>query len=135
MVLAIMGLLDLGRAVYTYNTLAQSARAASRKAMVNQTSTAVRTEAIGAAPNLGLVDANVDVCFKTSSSTQSDCSASTDDCPQSSREIGCLAIVRTHVSYAPMTPVISSILSAINISSTSIEPIEYVCPVDPATTC
>src|SRR4051794_25441288 len=135
MVFVIMGLLDLGRAVYTYNTLAQSARVASRQAIDNQTTTVVRSAAIASAPNLGLANANVDVCFKVPSATQTDCSSSTNDCPQSSREIGCLAIVRTHVSYAPMTPVISTILATISLSSTSIEPIEYVCPSDPATTC
>ena len=35
-VLAVLGLLDLGRGIYTYNTLAQSARQAARIAIVNQ---------------------------------------------------------------------------------------------------
>jgi len=134
-VLVVLGLLDLGRAIYTYNTLAQAARQAARTAIVNQTTSAVQDQAIASGATLGLSTANVDVCFKTSSSTQSDCSSSTDDCPQSSRVIGCMAIVRAHVSYAPMTPVIALILSSINLSSTSSEPIEYVCPEGRATSC
>jgi len=134
--LVTLGLLDLGRAIYTYNTLAQSARQAVRVAIVNQQTSVVRTQAINSGATLGLTTSNVDVCFKTSSSGQTSCaSIGTDNCPRRARDIGCLAIVRTHVNYAPMTPIISIFWSSIPLSSTSIEPIEYVCPVSPATVC
>lgn len=136
MALIVFGLLDLGRAIYTYNTLAQSARQAARVAIVNQQTSVVKGQAISSGATLGLTDSNVDVCFKTSSSSQTSCSSSTtDNCPLTSRDIGCLAIVRTHISYAPMTPFISLIWSSISLGSTSIEPVEYVCPESPATTC
>lgn len=135
-VLAVLGLVDLGRAVYSYNTLAQSARQAARTAIVNQNLTNVRNQAIASAPTLGLTAANVDVCFKTATSTQADCSnPATDNCPQSARVLGCLALVRTHMSYEPMTPVISMIWSSIPLSSTSVGTIEYVCPEGTATAC
>ena len=134
-VFVFMGLLDLGRAIYTYNTVAQAARQAARTAIVNQTTSSVQDQAIASGATLGLNSTNVDVCFKTSSSTQNSCSSSTNDCPQADRVIGCLAIVRTHVAYAPMTPVISLLFSTISLSSTSIEPIEYVCPSGSATSC
>ena len=135
-VLAVLGLVDLGRAVYSYNTLAQSARQAARTAIVNQNLTNVRNQAIASAPTLGLTAANVDVCFKTATSTQADCSnPATDNCPQSARVLGCLALVRTHMSYQPMTPVISMIWSSIPLSSTSVGTIEYVCPEGTATAC
>jgi Flp pilus assembly protein TadG len=135
-VLVLLGLVDLGRAVYSYNTLAQSARQASRLAIVNQNVTNVRNEAIAAAPTLGLTSTDIDVCFKTTDSAQADCSSpGTDDCPQSTRVIGCLAIVKTHISYAPMTPFISLIWTSIPLSSTSVETIEYVCPEGTATAC
>jgi Flp pilus assembly protein TadG len=135
-VLAIMlGLFDLGRAVYSSNTLAQAARTGSRMAMVNQNETNVRNAAIGAAATLGLNSTNVDVCFKNAESSQSSCASSTDNCPQSTRVIGCLAIVRAHITYAPMTPVISLIWPSLSLTSTSIASIEYVCPEGTATTC
>ncbi len=135
-VLAIMlALFDLGRAVYSTNTLAQAARSGTRMAMVNQNVANVRSAAIGAAATLGLNTSNVDVCFKTSTSSQTGCSSSTDNCPQSTRTIGCLAIVRAHISYAPMTPVISVLWPTLSLSSTSITSIEYVCPEGTATTC
>ncbi len=134
--LIVLGLVDLGRAVYAYNTLAQSARQASRTAIVNQNVTTVRNQAIASAPSLGLTASNVDVCFKSATTTEADCSnPATDNCPQSDRVIGCLALVRTHMTYEPMTPVISLIWNSIALSSTSVGTIEYVCPTGTATAC
>ena len=135
-VLAIMlALFDLGRAVYSTNTLAQAARSGTRTAIVNQNETNVRNAAIAAAATLGLRTSNVDVCFKKAISTQTSCGSTTDNCPQSSRVIGCLAIVRTHMTYAPMTPVISLIWPSMSLESTSIASLEYVCPEGTSTTC
>lgn len=127
--LLILGALDLGRAVYTYNTLAQAAREGNRVAIVNQVATDVRSRAIASAASLGLTSSNVDVCFKTSATSQRSCaSPATDNCPQATRSIGCLAIVTARLSYQPMTPVVGLIWSTISLSSTSISPIEHVCP-------
>lgn len=134
-VFAMLGLLDLGRAIFAYNTLAQSARQAVRMAMVDQTTSVVKQVAIEYAPTLGLTTGNVDVCFKSSSSTETTCSSSTDDCPAATRVIGCLAIVQVSTTYVPMTPVVSTLWSSIALSSISIQPIEYVCPYDTHTTC
>ena len=46
-----------------------------------------------------------------------------------------MAIVTARVSYAPMTPLIGQIWSSISLSSTSVGPIEYVCPEIGLTTC
>jgi Flp pilus assembly protein TadG len=135
-VMVLLGLVDLARAVYAYNTLAQSARQASRMAVVNQNVTNVTNVAIQSAPTLGLTAANVDVCFKTALSTQTNCaSPATDNCAPADRVIGCLALVKTTLAYQPMTPVISLIWSSISLSSTSVATVEYVCPEAPATAC
>ena len=134
--LVMIGMVDMGRAVFVYNTLAQSARQAARLAIVNQNVDDVKDQAITSAPTLGLTAANVDVCFKTAFSTQTDCSnPSANNCPQSDRTLGCLALVKTHVSYAPMTPFISTLFPSISLSSVSVGSIEYVCPEGTATEC
>jgi Flp pilus assembly protein TadG len=133
--LFMFGLLDLGRAVFTYNTVAQAARQAARMAIVDQTVDNIKSTAISAAPTVGMTSSDVAVCFKTATTTQQNCSSSTDDCPSSDRVIGCLAIVVVSVSYQPMTPIVSTLFSSIGFSSTSIEPIEYVCPYGTHTTC
>lgn len=133
-VLMIFGLVDLGRAVFTYNTLAQAARQASRTAIVNQDVNAVRAVAASSGATLGLGSSNVDVCFKASGSSQQDCSNAGAD-PCSTLAIGCLAIVSAHIDFSPLTPIIGSLFSSIPLSSTSIQPIESVCPSTARPTC
>jgi len=132
--LAICGTLDLGRAVFAYNSLSESARQANRLAIVDQSLTDVQNKAVAYAPALGLSTSDVKMCFKTATTTQGDCSSSTDDCP-SSLQIGCLAFVTTTTVFHPVTPFISSLFPSISMSSTSIGPIEYVCPTATKLTC
>ena len=135
-ILILFGIIDLGRAVFVYNTLAQSARQAVRLAIVNQNVDDIKDRAIAYAPTVGLTAANVDVCFKDALTSQTNCSnPSADDCPQSDRGVGCLALVNAHVNYTPLTPVISTILPSISLSSVSVGAIEYVCPEGTATEC
>lgn len=132
--LLIFGAFDLGRAVLSYNTLAESARQANRMAIVDQDATRVRDVAIAYAPTVGLTAADVDVCFKTGATTQRDCSnMATDAC--SPVQIGCLAIVTSRISYEPITPIINSIVPTIQLASTSIGPVEYVCPTPSKPNC
>ena len=135
MVVLILGVFDMGRAVFVYNTLDQAARQANRLAIVDQDTARVRSRAVEVAATVGLTTSNVDVCFKTADSAQVSCGSSTDDCTAANRVIGCLAIVRTHVTFTPLTPIVSVLVSSIALSSTSIEPIEYVCPYEANTTC
>jgi Flp pilus assembly protein TadG len=106
--LVVFGLLDLGRAVYSYNTLAQAARQANRAAIVDQDPSRVAAVAIANGHTLGLSSTNVTVCFKIADASPRDCTTPTiDECPLATRVLGCLAIVTT---------------------STSVGSIEYVCP-------
>jgi hypothetical protein len=134
--LLLLGALDMGRAVFAYNTLSQAARAGARTAIVNQDPARVRSRAIESAVTLGLGTSNVDVCFKTATTSQTGCAAPTvDNCPIASRQIGCLAFVTTRLNYQPMTPFVGLIFGSINISSTSVAPIEFVCPASSTGTC
>jgi Flp pilus assembly protein TadG len=134
-VLLIAGILDLGRGVYTFNTVSQAVRAAARKAMVDQNKSDVRLAGIAAAPTLGLTTSNVRVCFKTQDTAERDCDESfVDSCPRSERMVGCLAIVVVSTNYRPFTPFVSAIFSSIPITATSVVAIEYVCPARDATT-
>ena len=135
-VVLVLGALDLGRAVYSYNTLSQSARTASRTALVNQDVATVKSSAIASAATLGLTTTNVAVCFKAANTSQTNCAQPTvDDCPSTTRQVGCLAIVVVSLSYQPMTPVISVFFNTIPLTATSIVAIEYVCPPRGLSTC
>jgi Flp pilus assembly protein TadG len=134
--MVVLGLLDLGRAVFTYNTLSQAARQANRTAIVDQNSDRIKAMAVAAAPSIGLSASNVTVCFKTEDTTQTSCaSPTTDNCPLSTRTIGCLAIVTATMTYTPMTPVLTIFWPSISLTSTSVGHIDYVCPTETQTTC
>ena len=133
-VLLIFGVIDLGRAVYTYNTLSEAARQASRLAIVDQDQSRVAAEAAAYAPAIALAAADVDVCFKSALTPERDCaSPATDNCVP--MRIGCLGIVTTNSTFQPFTPLINLIVSSIDLSSTSVAPIEYVCPTASKPNC
>jgi Flp pilus assembly protein TadG len=133
-IMLVLGAIDLGGAVFSATTGAQAARQAARAAIVDQTISDVQAAAIAAAPTLGLSSANVDVCFKTATSTQRDCTTSTDDC-SAGLVIGCLAVVVVHTQYSPITPFISSLVGPFTLLSSSIQPIENVCPTSGHPSC
>ena len=134
-ILLLLGILDLGRGVFAYNTLAEAARQANRLAIVDQDAGRVQAEAVAYAPAVGLTAADVAVCFKTSGSTQRSCqSPSTNNCG-TAVQIGCLAIVTTRTTFTPIAPLISLFIPSLQISSTSIGPVEHVCPTSTKFTC
>ncbi|HVM30294.1 MAG TPA: TadE family protein [Candidatus Limnocylindrales bacterium] len=132
MLLVIFGTLDLGRAVFMFNTLSESARHANRLAIIDQRPAEIRARAIESGPGLGLTNDDIDVCFKSATSLQRDCAApAADACAPSGtyQREHCLAIVTTRAVFTPVTPLIGQFVNPpITLSSTSIGPIEYACP-------
>jgi Flp pilus assembly protein TadG len=132
-VLLIFGVLDAGRAIFVYNSLSQAARQANRTAIVDQDADRVRARAIYHAQAVGLTASDVDVCFKQPLTDQRDCSSAVDVC--SPMRPGCLAIVTTNYTFQAVTPLIGSIVGDIRLSSTSIGPVEYICPNPQKSVC
>jgi Flp pilus assembly protein TadG len=145
-VLILFGILDLGRAVYAYNTIANAARQGARVAAVNQldppdsnTSCAkdmpiedttlssttprwsIRACTASSAISLGIKPSAVTVTYSPPPNTTISCSED-----NSSLHVGCIAKVTVGYSWTPSTPVISNILGPITMSSTSQIPIERV---------
>lgn len=134
-ILLILATVDFGRAIYAYNAMSEAARQANRTAIVDQTTPTIQGAAIKAAPVLGLLPADVTVCFKTASTLQKDCAnPATDNCA-ASLQIGCLAFVTTADAFRPITPILSSIVGTIQLRSTSVGSIEYVCPTTTHPAC
>ncbi|CAN5759738.1 hypothetical protein BH24CHL6_BH24CHL6_12740 [soil metagenome] len=132
-VLLIFGVLDAGVAVFRYNTLSESARQANRLAIVNQDVPAVKSEAVAFAPVLNLTTGDVEVCFHAPGAIDTDCSG--DDTCGPPRALGCLAYVEVSTTYTPITPLIGNLIGTIDLDSTSVGPIEYVCPNPANPTC
>jgi hypothetical protein len=105
--LIVVGLFDVGRGIYAYNTVANAARAAARVAIVNQDTVAIRAEARQAGVALGLSDADI---------TLTPCS-----------EFDCMYSVTITYDYEAATPFIGALFNP-TLSSTAEMPVENVNP-------
>ena len=133
--------LDVGRAVFEYNTLTNAARSAARVAVVNQIDPAAgpwncqankpvesvvspnwtfRGCAMTAGAALGVTSADVTVSYAPPPGVSLECS--------SRLHVGCLVTVTVTNVYTPITPVAGSIIGPIPMSATSEMPIERLFP-------
>lgn len=137
-VLLLFGVFDLGRAIYSYNTIANAARLGARIAAVNQILAgpdcnesrpvedplnahwSIQTCAALSAVSLGVQTSDVAVAYAAPPATSLTCG--------SPLHVGCIASVTITYTYRPMTPVISSLFNTIPMASTSQVPIERVFP-------
>lgn len=115
-VLLLVGIFDLGRAVYANNTIQNAARQAVRVAIVDQNMSVIEAEAIQHAVALGIAAGNVDVNFLDADYTSGDCSVTPD--------VGCIVEVEVRYAYNAATPLLGSIVGTINMSGSSRQPIE-----------
>jgi hypothetical protein len=137
-VLIAVACIDIGRAVWSYTTIANAARQGARVAAVNQVATvtecdesrpiedpsnahwSIRGCALTAGAQLGITTSNVTISYAAPPSTTVVCSPTI--------HIGCIASVTVTYAFAPSTPFLSTILPAISMTSTSQMPVERVFP-------
>jgi Flp pilus assembly protein TadG len=121
-ILMLVGIFDMGRAVYDYNVISNAARQAMRLAIVDQNTTAITNEAVQ--HSIGIATAsNVTVQFidTANATTYSQCSAAPNGC-----QLGWQAVVTVTYDYTAATPVIGNLVGTIGMASTSKQAIEYV---------
>jgi Flp pilus assembly protein TadG len=123
--LIFMGIVDFGRAIFTYNSLSNAARDGARVAIVDQTVTggipAGATEAANQATTLGIDPAtDVDVDY-----TLPDGTACAD------RSIGCVATVTVRHEFSPLTPIVGRIVGSIDLEASTSLLIENTEPPNP----
>jgi Flp pilus assembly protein TadG len=112
--LLLMALFDFGRAVYAYNTVSEAARNGARVAIVNQTSSDICGTAAGRAVALGLPTA----CVAGGSPTVGvRVTASTGG--STCTKINCVQSVTVTYRFIAITPIVSTIIGPITVSSTS----------------
>jgi Flp pilus assembly protein TadG len=137
-VLLVVAFVEVGRAVFAYNTIANAARQGVRVATVNQISDvtdcdetrpvedpyephwSLRGCAIAAASSLGITAANVSVAYAPPPSTTLTCTPKL--------HVGCIASVTVTYYYAVSTPFVNWIIGPFTMSQTSQMPIERVFP-------
>ena len=140
--LLVFGFIDVGRAVFTANTLSNAARQAARVASVNQIDTVpgayeclstrpvedaadahwtFRGCAIAAGASIGVKSADVTYNVTTPPGTTLQCSIGTIN-------VGCLFSVTVTNQFSPITPLAGAVIGNLTLTSTSEVPVERVFP-------
>ena len=139
--LVLVGMFDIGRAVYSYNTIANAAREGARVAAVNQLDPpdansscaesmpiedqsnprwSTRACTAASAVSLGLTPADVTVSYSSPPGTTLSCSPTL--------HVGCIASVSVSYTWTAITPIISNLMGPLTFSANSQIPIERVFP-------
>ena len=125
----VMGIFDLGLAVFSYNSITNAAREGARLAIVNQDETTITARATSQAGVARTPTVTVDFYRAQADGTPD----TTETCPigtSSYIAVGCLAVVTFQAGYQPITPIIGNIVfrNGVTFTAESILPVEYTCP-------
>jgi Flp pilus assembly protein TadG len=134
-VLILVGIFDLGRAVYAWSTVNNAAREGARQAVVDQTVTHIRDRASQHAVALGLDATDVSVAFRNGEDTGA-CTyltnAKTDD---DAFAASCLVRVSLNYDFAAATPMIANLVGTFTLNGESTMPIEFYCQQPAIASC
>jgi Flp pilus assembly protein TadG len=131
-ILLMMGIFDLGRAVYAYSTISNAAREAVRVGIVDQTCGTIGAEADQHASSLDVtwnadpldpctdLEDEIQISFLDPALDGTVCSA-----PVS---IGCYAEVTVEYEYTAATPIIGNLVGAIHMEATTRQGVEFTNP-------
>lgn len=109
-ILAIVGLFDVGRLVFAYNTVSNAARQAVRVAIVDQQQARVEAKATDALISLDLPAVTVTYA----------------PCPTSPARIGCPVSITVAYAWRAITPLIGDLVGDVTVGATTTMPIERV---------
>ena len=147
-ILLLVGLFDLGRGVYAFNTISNASREAVRVGIVDQDCTTIKNEAIKQSVSLNVAPSDVSVYvwdpsvadvgdFTDTANHRRACGATpgTSECPQTlpvagqegSVLIGCVVEVQVNYQYSAATPIIGKIVGTFTMSAKTREPVERRC--------
>ncbi|MDQ2673263.1 MAG: pilus assembly protein [Chloroflexota bacterium] len=119
-VLLLVGLFDVGRAVFAFHTVNNAAREAARLAIVDQTVAHIQDEAVLAASGLGLQVTDIDVSFEDNDGNPCTVVGSDD-------VYLCHAIVVVTYPYSASTPLIGNLIGQIDLVGESSFPVATNC--------
>ena len=124
--LIVMGLFDIGRAVFVYNGLTNAVREGARLAIVNQDKTLIsqRAGAMAFGTQITTTPANLTTFYRAL--PNSDDVTSNPACNPIA--VGCIAVVAADAQWTPATPIIGNLIGPITLHARSELEIELVCP-------
>ena len=119
-VLLLVGIFDLGRAVYATSTINNAAREAGRLAIVDQTLAHIQAEAVKQSVALGLTAADIAIDFRDPSTpnTANSCTVMT---------LGCVADVRVTYTYTAATPMVDLLVGQVTLVGETRFAVEAIC--------
>jgi Flp pilus assembly protein TadG len=120
-IVILMGLFDLGRAVFAYTSITNAAREGARLAIVNQDEAKIEERVFGQAAAAEQDPTKLEIFFSDAGSAPD-----ADDCTPLS--IGCNATVHYSSDFRAITPIIGNLIGTLTLNAESSVPIEYVCP-------
>ena len=128
-ILLVMAIVDLGLSVFAYNSITNAAREGARLAIVNQDTAKITTRATSQASVARSQTVSIAYYQAATDGTPD----TTKPCPIGSASYiaaGCLAVVTFQGSYAPITPIIGSVLfkNGVTFTAKAVLPVEYSCP-------
>ena len=129
-VLMLVGIFDLGRAVYAFNTINQAAREGARLAIVDQTIAHIRDEASQSAVSLGIDPADVVVEFRDRNllDTPNSCAgAIAGDDNNAPSIVRCMVFVTVPYQYDAATPILGALLGTIQMEGQSAFKVDFNC--------
>ena len=118
-VLILVGIFDLGRAVYAYSTVNNAAREAGRLAIVDQTLAHITAEATKQSVALKPVTITVDFRDPSTPTTPNSCGTPIT--------LGCVADVLVDYTFYPATPMIDQLVGVIHIKGETQFTVEALC--------
>jgi len=119
LILILMGIFDLGRAVFAFNALGNAAREGVRVAIVNQYVPDIRQRVLTFAPTINPNSPPTQILVSSAA------------CP-SQIAFKCDVTVEINTTFTLMTPIISNIVGPIAMHVSSTEPVEFECGVPTA---
>ena len=135
LVLMMVGVFDLGRAVYAWSTLNNSAREGARQGIVDQTVAHIQERAAQRAVALGLESGDVVVQFRNAEDTGG-CTALTNGVTSDDAFVAnCLVRVRLSYAYDAATPGIASLVGSLSLVGESTMPVDSFCQEPTVPSC
>ena len=119
-VLLLVGLFDVGRAIYAHNTVNNAAREGARLAIVDQFEEHIKAEAVTAATAVDIGEDDVTVTFEEPDGS----ACAVLGTPAAA---GCVAVVTVVYRYEAATPLIGNLLGVIDITGSSRFPVSINC--------
>ena len=132
LILLLMGIFDLGRAVYAYNTIANAAREAVRVGIVDQTWARRGCDADARAASVGVnwnadpldpcrdAEGEIEISFLAPTLDGTECAAPV--------ELGCYAEVTVGYDFTAATPIISNLVGTLHLEATTRQGVEFTNP-------